>query len=97
MRIIARKTIIGYWTAYPTAREGLEGWLQEAENAEWDNSHDVKAKFGKASILKDGRVVFNICNNDFRLVVRIHYKAKIIYIRFFGTHEEYDEIDAQTI
>jgi mRNA interferase HigB len=65
--------------------------------AQWETPADVKAKYGNASILKEGRVVFNICGNDFRLVVWINYEFFTIYIRFIGTHAEYDKIDAQTI
>ena len=74
-----------------------KAWYAEAEDAKWLSPADVKAKYGNASILKDGRVVFNICGNEFRLIVGINYEFQAIYIRFIGTHEEYDEIDAQTI
>ena len=65
--------------------------------AEWRNPEDVKASYPKASILKAGRVVFNIKGNDYRLIARVQYQASILAIRFFGTHAEYDEIDAETV
>lgn len=97
MRVIARKTLVEYWTANPRSEEQLKAWYAEADSASWTAPADVKAKYGSASILKDGRVVFNICGNEFRLVVWINYDFFTIYIRFIGTHPEYDEIDAQTI
>jgi mRNA interferase HigB len=97
MRIIARKTLVEYWTDNPRAEEQLKAWYAEAAAASWNTPADVKTKYGNASILKDGRVVFNICGNDFRLVAWINYDFHTIYIRFIGTHAEYDNIDAQTI
>ena len=97
MRIIAKKTLQEYWEKEPGARVALQAWHAEAKNAEWSSPADVKAHYATASILKDGRVVFNIGGNKYRLVVWINYPFFTIYIRFVGTHEEYDEIDAQTI
>ena len=81
----------------PTARAALEAWHAEAKSAEWSSPADVKAGYGTARILKDGRVVFNIGGNKYRLVVWINYEFFTIYVRFVGTHKEYDVIDAQTI
>lgn len=97
MRIIAKKTLKNYWAHEPAARTALEAWHAEAKEAEWSTPADVKARYGTASILKDGRVVFNIGGNKYRLVVWINYEFFTIYIRFVGTHKEYDDIDAQTI
>lgn len=97
MRIIAKKTLKEYWENEPAVKSPLEAWHAEAKNAEWSTPADVKAHYGTASILKDGRVVFNIGGNKYRLVVWINYDFHTIYIRFIGTHKEYDEIDAQTI
>ena len=97
MRIISKKTLKDYWEQEPAAKAALEAWHAEAKNAEWSSPADVKASYGTASILKNGRVVFNICGNKYRLVVWINYDFHTIYIRFVGTHKEYDEIDAQTI
>jgi mRNA interferase HigB len=79
------------------ARSHYESWLGIATRTEWRNPQDVKAAYPKVSILKAGRVVFNIKGNDFRLVARIKYQAGIVVIRFFGTHGEYDKIDAETV
>jgi len=97
MTIIARKTLVEYWEANPRSEEQLKAWFAEADEASWTTPSDVKANYGNASILKDGRVVFNICGNEYRLVVWINFEFFTIYIRFIGTHAEYDEIDAQDI
>ena len=97
MRVISKKTLKDFWDQEPAAQGELEAWHAEARNAEWATPAEVKAHYGNASILKDGRVVFNICGNKYRLVVRINYDFFTIYVRFVGTHAEYDDIDAQTI
>jgi mRNA interferase HigB len=78
-------------------RSQYGAWLDIVTRAEWLNPEDVKASYPKASILKAGRVVFNIKGNDYRLIVRVQYQASVLMIRFFGTHAEYDEIDAETV
>lgn len=97
MRIIAKKTLKAFWERYPQTQGSLEAWHAEAKDADWKTPADVKAKYGSASILKDGRVVFNISGNNYRLVVWINYAFGVIYIRFVGTHAEYDAIDVETI
>ena len=97
MRIISKKTLKDYWEKEPDAQTSLTAWHAEAKNAEWSAPADLKAHYGSASILRDGRVVFNIGGNKYRLVVWINYDFFTIYIRFVGTHQEYDTIDAQTI
>jgi mRNA interferase HigB len=79
------------------ARRQYAAWLEIVTRAEWRKPEDVKASYPKASILKAGRVVFNIKGNDYRLVARVQYQAGILAIRFFGTHAEYDRIDAETV
>jgi mRNA interferase HigB len=97
MRVIAKKTLKDYWRREPSAKAELEAWHSEARHAGWKTPADVKAKYGNASILRDGRAVFNICGNKYRLVVWVNYTYGVVYIRFIGTHREYDMIDAQTI
>ena len=97
MRIIAKKTLRAFWESEPTAKGALQAWHAEARDAIWASPADVKAQYGSASILKDGRVVFNIGGNKYRLVVWINYEFNTIYIRFVGTHKQYDAIDAQSI
>lgn len=79
------------------AQSQFRAWLDIVDRAGWRNPEDVKASYPKASILKGGRAVFNIKGNDFRLVTHIQYQAGVIAVRFFGTHAEYDRIDAETV
>jgi mRNA interferase HigB len=79
------------------ARSQYDAWLGIVARAEWSNPEDVKASYPKASILKAGRVVFNIKGNDYRLIARVQYQAGVLAIRFFGTHAEYDKVDAEAV
>jgi mRNA interferase HigB len=100
MRVISVSTLKAFWKDRPEYRDA-EGpalsWYRDALKADWAKPADVKGQFGTASILKDGRVVFNIGGNKYRLVVWINYPYRVVYIRFIGTHRQYDAIDAQTI
>ena len=75
----------------------LRSWYHDAKSAEWRSSNELKKQYKNASIVGDGRVVFNIKGNDYRLVVAIDYEFKVIFIRFIGTHKQYDKIDVKTI
>ena len=100
MRIIALSTLKAFWEASPAqtdAREPLLAWYRYAVKADWASPAAVKADFRSASVLKDGRVVFNIAGNKYRLVVWVNYPYRVVYVRFIGTHAAYDAIDAQTI
>jgi mRNA interferase HigB len=97
MRIIAKRTLRGFWEANAAARTPLEDWYAQTDAADWSTPAELKAQFGDASILKGGRVVFNIGGNKFRLVVQINYPYRVVYVRFVGTHGQYDSIDADTI
>ena len=100
MRIIALSTLKRFWEqnpAYKDASEPVRAWYRRTVQADWASPSDVKQDFGAASILKDGRVVFNIAGNKYRLVVWINYAYRVVYIRFIGTHAQYDRIDAQLI
>ena len=99
MRVIAKRTLRQYWETPEGARAkaALQDWHAQAVEADWAEPADIKKQFGDASILKAGRVVFNIAGNRYRLVVWINYDYFTIYVRFVGTHKEYDAIDAQTI
>jgi mRNA interferase HigB len=95
VRVIARSTLSVFWREHPDAEQQLRAWFHEAEAADWRTTSQVQADFPKASILKGGRVVFDICGNRYRLVV--HCRHPYVFVRFIGTHAEYDRIDAQTI
>jgi mRNA interferase HigB len=99
MRIISRRKLKDFWEVpeYRDAEQPLKAWFAEAKDADWKNSAEVKQRFRSASILHDNRVVFNVGGNKYRIVVKMHYNTGIAYIRFVGTHKQYDKIDAENI
>jgi len=99
VRIIARKTLLDHWSraGREDSEQPLRAWFSEVEAAHWARPSDLKAQFLNASILRDGRSVFNIAGNKYRLVAWINYPHGVLYIRFVGTHAEYDRINAQEI
>lgn len=97
MRIIAKKTLRIFWEIHPDAEQALKAWHQDVKNAEWRSPNDIKQLYANASIIANNRVVFNIRGNHYRLIVAINYEFSIVYIRFIGTHREYDQVDAETI
>lgn len=100
MRIIAISTLKAFCESSPTymdAKPALLTWSGLTRRADWASPADLKRDFGNASILQNGRAVFNIAGNKYRLVVKINYPYRVVYIRFIGTHVQYDAIDAQTI
>ena len=100
MRVIAKRSLREFWEStpkYADAEDSLRSWYREAKQATWQTPVDVKEQYRNASILKNNRTVFNIAGNKYRLVVEINYTAQIIFIRFIGTHQEYDSIDVETI
>ena len=97
MRIIAISHLKSFWEIYPDSEQPFLAWIDEARKADWKTPADIKAHFATASILKSRRVVFNIKGNDFRLVVAVAYRFGAVYIKFVGTHKQYDGIDADTI
>lgn len=97
MRVIALSVLRDYWVRRPDARRPLEAWVAEVRAADWRSPVDVKASFRNASILAGRRVVFNIKGNDHRLVVAVAYRFGAVYIKFVGTHAEYDLIDAGNV
>ncbi|WP_445633626.1 Type II toxin-antitoxin system HigB family toxin [Nostoc sp. DSM 114161] len=97
MRIIARSTLRQFWETHPSSEQSLKAWYDEASRADWNSPTDIKSTYRNASIIANNRVVFNIKGNDYRLIVRIRYDIRIIFIRFVGTHSEYDNVDATAI
>jgi len=97
MRVIAKKILREFWDKHGDSQEQLKTWYKEASKAEWSSPIDIKTEYPKASILKNGRVVFNICGNKYRLIIQINYTRHWAFIRFIGTHREYDKIDADII
>lgn len=97
MRIITSRTLRSYWEKRADAEQPLKSWYAIASAADWSTSHDVKATYGNASIVGDNRVVFNIGGNKHRLIVRFDYPRRLGFVRFVGTHREYDKVDASTV
>jgi mRNA interferase HigB len=97
MRIIAKRTLREFWERFPDAEESLQAWHREVEKEDWDQPAKVKEKYRSASIIKGSRVVFNIKGNDYRLVVKINYPYRVIYVRFIGTHVEYDKVNVEEV
>jgi mRNA interferase HigB len=97
MRIIARGTLRDYWEKHPDVRQALQAWYADASHAQWESPADIKDVYRNASILPNSRIVFNIKGNQYRLIASIQYNAGIVYIRFVGTHQEYDRVDASTV
>jgi mRNA interferase HigB len=97
MRIISRKKLREFWERHPDARASLEAWFADVKQAEWKTPNDIKTVYRNASIIANNRIIFNIKGNKYRLIVVVQYTYQLVYIRFVGTHEEYDEIDATTI
>ena len=99
MRIIKEKTLTDYCkvSKCKPAAESLKAWVFEVKYSIWNNANELKSNYGNASILSSKRVVFNIKGNDYRLIVDIEYKLKIVFVVWFGTHLEYDKIDAKTV
>ena len=97
MRIIARSTLKEFWLKHSDAEQPLKAWFDDASRSNWQSPSDIKEIYANASIIANNRVVFNIKGNSYRLVVHARYDIHIIFIRFVGTHQEYDKIDATTI
>ena len=97
MRVIAKKTLREFWESHPDAEGPLLAWYREVEKEDWDTPAKVKEKYASASIVGNNRAVFNIKGNAYRLIVAINYPYRVVYIRFVGTHAEYDRIDAEEV
>jgi mRNA interferase HigB len=97
VRVIAKKTLRDFWKKHPDCEQQLKAWYRETEKASWANLNELKTNYPNASILRENRVVFNIKGNNYRLIVKFNFDFQISWIRFIGTHAEYDKIDANTI
>jgi len=97
MRIIAKRPLREFWERHANAKGPLLAWYNEVQKEDWDTPAKVKKKYRSASIVGGNRVVFNIKGNSYRLVARINYAARIVYVRFVGTHAEYDRIDVKEV
>lgn len=99
MRIISRATLREFWEQpdYGDSEQALKAWYDEAKHANWQTPQDIKALYRNASFAGNNRVVFNIHGNKYRLVTAVNYRFSMVYVRFVGTHAEYDKVDAATI
>ncbi|MBK0003708.1 type II toxin-antitoxin system HigB family toxin [Erwinia sp. S38] len=97
MKIISVKILRDFWAENPSAEQPLKAWVDEVIKADWKTPAEIKAMYRSASILKNRRVVFNIKGNDYRLIVAIAYQRGWMFVKFIGTHKEYDRIDAETV
>ena len=97
MKIIALSTLRDFWARHPDAEQPLKAWHDEARHARWNMPQDIKRHYASASFLGKNRVVFNIKGNDYRLIVAVAYRLQAVYIKFIGTHAQYDRIDAATV
>ena len=97
MRIISKGTLRDFWESHPDAEEPLLAWYRTVRHEEWDKPAELKARYPRASIVAGDRVVFRIKGNAYRLVVAVNYAYRVVYIRFVGTHAEYDRIDVREV
>ena len=97
MRIISKRALREFWVRHPDTEQPLLAWYREVTQADWDTPARLKEMYGSASIVGGNRVVFNIKGNDYRLVVKINYPYRVVYIRFVGTHAEYDAVNVEEV
>jgi mRNA interferase HigB len=97
MRIISKKTLREFWKIHADAEQPLKAWHAKTQSAKWKTSNDIKNDYRNASFVANNRAIFNIKGNTYRLVAAINYDFGVIYIRFVGSHKDFDKIDASTI
>ncbi len=97
LRVIAKRVLREFWKSNPDSEQQLMVWYREATKADWNTPNEIKSQYTSASILKNSRVVFNICGNKYRLIAEINFMRKWVFIRFIGSHKEYDKIDTKNI
>ena len=97
MRIIAKSTLRDYWTVNKNAEQALLSWYKVANKAKWSNFNEVKQQFGTCKVVGNDRIIFKVRGNNYRLIIKISFENKLIWIRFIGTHSEYDLINAKEI
>ena len=97
MRVIAKKVLRDFWEVHNDCEQQLKSWFLETSKANWKNPNQIKTEYPTASILNDNRFVFNIKGNNYRLIVKINFEYQMVWIRFIGTHAEYDKINANEI
>lgn len=97
MRVISKATLEAFWNVHPDSKQPLLAWHDEAKSAKWAAPQDIRNQYASASFIGNNRVIFNIKGNNYRLIVAVAYRFQAVYIKFIGTHAEYDRIDAATV
>ena len=97
MRVLTKRTLREFWERHREAEQPLRAWYQEVRQADWDTTAKVKARYPSASIVAGNRVVFNVKGNAYRLVAKINYRYRTVYVRFVGTHAEYDALNVEEV
>lgn len=97
MRVIAVSVLRAFWERHPDSEQPLKAWYDEAKHAVWRTPQDIRNHYASASFVGKNRVVFNIKGNGYRLIVAVAYRFQALYIKFLGTHADYDRIDAATV
>ena len=97
MRVISKASLVRFWAKHPSSKQALQTWFEDASHAKWIGPQDVKLRYASASFVGGNRVVFNIKGNEYRLVVAVAYCFAAVYIKFVGTHQQYDAVDAATV
>ena len=97
MRVISKTSLVRFWTKHPSSKQALQTWFEDASHAKWIGPQDIKLRYASASFVGGNRVVFNIKGNEFRLVVAVACRFAAVYVKFVGTHQQYDAVDAATV
>jgi mRNA interferase HigB len=97
MHLVSLPPLLNFAVKHPDAKQAILAWCEEVKKARWKQPADIKAHYASASILKSRRVVFNLKGNEYRLIVAVAYSVGFVYIKFIGTHTEYDAVDANTV
>ena len=97
MCAISKATLVAFWQTHPASKHALQTWFEDASRAAWRSPQDIKLRYASASFVSSNRVVFNIKGNDYRLVVAVAYRFGAVYVKFLGTHKQYDAVDAITV
>lgn len=97
MRVISVKQLREFWQKHRDAEKPLRAWFHEAKKANWKNFSDIKKRYRTADVLSGNRVIFDIKGNSYRLIVHIHYNTGVVYVRFIGTHSDYDDVNPETV
>lgn len=97
MRIYSKGTLRDFWERYPDSEQQLKSWHHTFQNGEFKNPNEIKSLFGSADIVNDGKIIFNICGNHYRLIAKFNYSKHLVFVLFVGTHKEYDKIDVKKL